>query len=155
MSREHITDTSSLDNAPAYIIHRVARVLRVHLLQFLAQAEYDITPEQWFILFRLHEQEGISQIELADQTLNDRPNITRLLHSLEKKKLVERRADPMDGRRSLVFLRPGGRKLLDRLFPGIMQERRRLFDGVSQDEVETLKEILLRIESNAQAGLSG
>src|SRR5688572_15254749 len=104
MEPNHIYNLSSLDKAVAYKIQRTARLLRLHLIKFLQDAGTDITPEQWFILFRLHENEGQSQGELADKDLQDHPNITRMLDMLEKRQLVIRTADPQDRRKFLIFL---------------------------------------------------
>ena len=73
-----INDTSTLDKATAYSILRMSRLLRMDLSRTLQNAGVGITPEQWFILFRLYEQDGLSQSDLADKLLNDHPNITRL-----------------------------------------------------------------------------
>jgi DNA-binding MarR family transcriptional regulator len=124
------------------------RLLRVHLIQLLERAGADITPEQMFILFRLHEKEGRSQTELADKVLNDHPNVTRLLDALEKRQLIARTADPEDRRKALIFLTEEGKELMARLFPVAVEERRRLLHGITQQELDLFEDILKRIEQN-------
>ncbi len=101
---DHIQDSSSLDNAPAFLITRVARLLRFDLWKVLEESGTDLTPEQYFMLYRLHEGDGRSQIELDDRVLVARPKVTRQVDALEKKKLVRRGADANDRRKSLVYL---------------------------------------------------
>ncbi|MGB3544766.1 MAG: hypothetical protein WBA11_17750, partial [Rubrivirga sp.] len=72
-----IADVSSLDIALAYRVHRLARLLRVHLTRVLATSAPGVSPEQWFLLFRLFERGGRSQSELTDPILDDRPNVSR------------------------------------------------------------------------------
>lgn len=148
-----IQDTSSLDNAPAFLITRVARLLRFDLWKVLEESGTDLTPEQYFMLYRLNEGDGRSQIELADRVLVDRPNVTRLVDALEKKKLVRRAADAHDRRKSLVYLTPEGRRLIRKLLKLIVTARKRIFSGVSTKEVDQLKSVLLRVEDNIQNSL--
>ncbi|NJL35122.1 MAG: MarR family transcriptional regulator [Chloroflexaceae bacterium] len=109
----------------------------------------NISPEQWFILVRLFQQAGQSQGELADRDLNDHPNITRLLDALERAELIERRSDPNDRRRTLVYLSAQGTRMMEQLLPLVFEERKRLFDGFSNTEIATLIQMLNRIEHNA------
>lgn len=142
----HITDTSSLENATAYILQRTSRLLRFYLSKFMA--EYGISPEQWFILFKLHERPGRSQTELADPNLNDHPNITRMVDALQKNGLVVRTADPNDRRRHLLFLTTAGQELVDQILPHVVQERASIFAGIEQSEIDGMLSVLKRIEEN-------
>ena len=144
--------TKNIQQATAYLIHRMARLLRVHLIQILERAELEITPEQMFILFRLYGKEGLSQAELADKALNDHPNVTRLLDALEKRGLIARRADPEDRRKSLIFLTEESQALMARLVPVAIEERRRLFKGITQEELDLFEDMLKRVEQNILAG---
>src|SRR6476661_259602 len=53
------------------------------------------TRAQWIVLFRLRQQEGLSQVDLAD--------------------VLERRHDPKDRRANRLFLTANGRQLVDDL----------------------------------------
>jgi len=144
--RNHIQDISSLDNATAYILQRTARLLRFYLSKFMA--EFGISPEQWFILFRLYERPGRSQTELADPSLNDHPNITRLVDGLQKNGLVVRTRDPNDRRRHLLHLTTAGEALVNEILPHVVEERASIFAGISQTEVDDFLSVLKRIEGN-------
>ena len=148
MSTNHITDTTNIKNATAYVIEHTARLLRFHLNHELKEWGYEITREQWFLMFQLYENEGCSQGELADEILHDHPNITRQLDALEKRGYVERQHDPEDRRRHLIYLTADGRKVMDEMMPKAVETRKQLFAGISQEEVDQLKDILGRIEQN-------
>ena len=145
---DHIHDLGSLDNATAYVIQRTARLLRFHLIKFFRDKGVDITPEQWFILFRLYEKDGQSQGQLADKDLNDHPNITRLLDALEKRGFVSRTADPQDRRKHLIYLTEHGRDFMEDLFPEVIATRQQIFNGLTQEDIDTLKATLAIIEQN-------
>ncbi|MGJ3239926.1 MAG: MarR family winged helix-turn-helix transcriptional regulator [Anaerolineae bacterium] len=146
MSRHQ--DISSLDQAVAYIIQRTARLLRFNLDKTIAQSGADITPEQWFILFKLWNQSGVSQNTLTDPVLNDEPNITRQVTALEEKGYLMRVVDEQDKRRRLVSLTAQGRLLMVKLFPIIIDVRETIFDGITPAELDILVDILHRIEDN-------
>jgi DNA-binding MarR family transcriptional regulator len=148
MNPDYIYDNTSLDKAVAYKIQRTARLLRLHLTKFMQQVGADITPEQWFILFRLYEKDGQSQGELADKDLQDHPNVTRMLDALEKRHLVVRQADPYDRRKSLIFLTDAGQHLLAYLLPLAIEERKKVLAGLTPAEISVFITVLTRIEAN-------
>lgn len=141
-----ISDTSSLDLALAYRIHRMARRLRVHLVRLLAEHAPEISPEQWFLLFRLHEQDGRSQSELTDPVLDDRPNVSRQVAGLIRAGHADRQPDPDDRRRSLLFLTASGRELVERLLPVIVDTRRELFSTIPADALQTFSDVLAALD---------
>lgn len=112
------------------------------------------TRAQWIVLFRLREQEGLSQVDLADVLELQPISLVRLLDRLVEHGLVERRHDPRDRRANRLFLTASGRQLandLDSL-------RNSIATDVLQDipvaaietSLETLKDIKDRIKSSAE-----
>src|ERR1700727_740778 len=67
------------------------------------------TRAQWIVLFRLREQEGLSQVDLADVLELQPISLVRLLDRLVEHGLLERRHDPRDRRAHQPFFPPGGR----------------------------------------------
>lgn len=73
------------------------------------------TRAQWIVLFRLRDQEGLSQVDLADVLELQPISLVRLLDRLVEHGLVERRSDPRDRRANRLFLTKAGRQLADDL----------------------------------------
>ena len=73
------------------------------------------TRAQWIVLFRLREQEGLSQVDLADVLELQPISLVRLLDRLVEHGLLERRHDPRDRRANRLFLTASGRQLVDDL----------------------------------------
>ncbi|MHC2335246.1 MarR family winged helix-turn-helix transcriptional regulator [Bradyrhizobium sp. USDA 4454] len=73
------------------------------------------TRAQWIVLFRLREQEGLSQVDLADVLELQPISLVRLLDRLVEHGLLERRPDPRDRRANRLFLTKSGRQLVDDL----------------------------------------
>ncbi|MEL6343508.1 MAG: MarR family transcriptional regulator [Myxococcota bacterium] len=147
-----LDDMRSLERAHAYRLTRVARLLRYNLMSALSHAaeaagEPALSPEQFFLLFRLKERDGRSHRELADPVLDDRPNITRLVTAMGRQGLVKRQADPEDGRRVRVYLTDKGRALIVGLEPEILRVRQELFGDIPEEEFALLERLLDRLET--------
>src|SRR3569832_373122 len=64
------------------------------------------TRAQWIVLFRLRQQEGLSQVDLAE---------VLELQPISLVRLLDRRNDPKDRRANRLFLTAAGRQLVDDL----------------------------------------
>jgi MarR family transcriptional regulator for hemolysin len=73
------------------------------------------TRAQWIVLFRLRQQEGLSQVDLADVLELQPISLVRLLDRLVEHGLLERRHDPKDRRANRLFLTAKGKQLVDDL----------------------------------------
>lgn len=90
-----------------------SRLLRNHIDQ--RAKERGTTRAQWIVLFRLRQQEGLTQVDLADVLELQPISLVRLLDRLVDHKLLERKPDPRDRRANRLFLTPKGRQLVDEL----------------------------------------
>ena len=149
------TDPGTLEDTLYYTVHRMARLLRYGFLRFFTHLGLDITPEQWFLLHRLWERAGRPQFELVDPTIDDRPNITRLIDSLEKRGLVERQTDPDDRRRFLISLTPEAVRLLKEIMPKVIAERERVFGSISEGDRRALSRVLKKFERQIEEDFGG
>jgi len=77
--------------------------------------EKGTTRAQWIVLFRLRQQEGLSQVDLAEVLELQPISLVRLLDRLVEHGLLERRHDPKDRRANRLFLTARGRELVDSL----------------------------------------
>jgi MarR family transcriptional regulator for hemolysin len=114
------------------------------------------TRAQWIVLFRLREQEGLSQVDLADVLELQPISLVRLLDRLVEHGLLERRHDPHDRRANRLFLTEAGRQLvddLDSLRDNIAENVLRDIPSASlQTSLETLLDIKERIKGLVEPG---
>src|ERR1700726_3816798 len=71
------------------------------------------TRAQWIVFFRWRQQEGLSQVDLADVLELQPISLVRLLDRLVEPGLLERRHDPKDRRPNPLFLPPSGPQVVD------------------------------------------
>ncbi len=138
----------NIENSLGFLMNRTNKKMKNEFLQNLKP--YDVTPEQWALLNRLWEQEGISSKELAELTCKDQPNIARILDKLEKKELILRRPNPSDNRSFLLYLTERGRQLEEELIPKALSTLEKALEGIEKEQVEKLKLVLNRIYANLE-----
>ncbi len=130
------------------MIYRTALALKSALQRCFKENGFEITPEQWAIIRHLWEEEGLSQREIGEKAAKDKPNITRMLDALQKKRLIYRQPDPRDRRKFCVFLTKEGKQLHDLLLPLAQTLRERVTQNLSQPEIDILKEALAKINQS-------
>src|SRR4029079_9522493 len=112
------------------------------------------TRAQWIVLFRLRQQEGLSQVDLAEVLELQPISLVRLLDRLVEHGLLERRSDPKDRHANRLFLTASGRQLVDDLdslrdaiATDVLQE---IPTSAIETSLTTLRDIKERIKSVAE-----
>ncbi|RAL21393.1 MarR family transcriptional regulator [Thermoflavimicrobium daqui] len=121
---------------------------KLNQLLFLRLKEYEITPEQWSVLYRLSQKDGINQREIAIRTSKDQPTTKRILDCLQKKNLIEKKMSPSDRRAFLIYLTDKGKHLAQQLLPIEQKIMAEISVGMDQAEINQFKNKLLLISEN-------
>lgn len=90
---------------------RACQLMQLTLARNMAHLE--IKPPHLDIMINLYRREGISQQELARKLLVGRSNMSMLLPQLEKRGLIERRADARDKRVLRLHLTDEGKTITE------------------------------------------
>lgn len=109
----------------------------------------------WKILASLRTGAPLIQRELADRLSIEGPTLTRYLVQMEADVLIRRRRSASDRRAATVELTKAGHAAYRRLEAIAMTGYAELMRGFSPEEVDTLRDMLLRIQRNAQHSSSG
>jgi MarR family transcriptional regulator, organic hydroperoxide resistance regulator len=129
-------------------VARACQLMQLTLARNMAHLE--IKPPHLDIMINLYRREGISQQELARKLLVGRSNMSMLLPQLEKRGLIERRADARDKRVLRLHLTDEGKAVTEQA----MKIQTALIDTVMAtsseerclmvaDQMEKIIEILL------------
>lgn len=137
---------NNLDESPGFLINKVALKIKCELGRRLKP--FDLTTEQWVVLHRLWDKDGLSQKELADLIFKDQPNTTRILDKLSQKGLIRRFDNAEDRRAFLIYLTDEGKETVRTLFPLDGEIRAVACRGVSDEELALLRSLLNRIWNN-------
>ena len=137
-----------LENSPGYLINRLAAKMNAALHRAFKSAGYNITAQQWAVLNRLWEENGLHQNLLAERTTKNRHNVSRMLTVMEKQRLLKRRPDPEDARLQRIYLTENGAKLQDVLVPIAHSIIEKMFIGFEKNELENLKQTMDQLSTN-------
>lgn len=137
-----------------YLIHITCMYSKLAALQIFKKNKYDITPEQYGILYILTKKDGLYQRQLSQILLKDRPNVTRMLDILEGKDFVYKKSDPNNRRITKVFITDDGKKLVEEIHPVLAKSHEKTIAGLTQDDLDTLNTLLSKIRSNLEENYS-
>ena len=138
---KQISKVFPLDNSPGYMINSLAREMNACLYRSFREKGFEITSQQWAVLNRLWEMEGLHQSKLAEKTTKNRHNMTMILKQLEIKGFVEKRSDTRDKRLQRIYLTKSGKALKKKLIPIATDIIEKLFRGVASQDMEVLNKV--------------
>jgi DNA-binding MarR family transcriptional regulator len=138
----------SPDESLGFWLYRSHTQVSAALRQTFQDAGYDLTPEQWAVLYRLREEEGINQIQLSEKTFKDRHNITRILKQLDKRGYIEKRNNENDKRAYRIYLSPSGRSVYENIKPLVLQHRKRICKGFKAKDMLNIRKYLGQVIHN-------
>lgn len=134
------------DESLGSLINRTNNKLKNALIQIFKP--YDVTPEQWVVLKRLWQQEGITPKYIAELTFKDQPTVVRILEKLERKEFISRKINIEDSRSYLIYLTDSGRELKNILIPLSKKKQNEALSGIDREDSEKLFQMLNKIYEN-------
>jgi homoprotocatechuate degradation regulator HpaR len=105
-------------------------------------ARHNINEQQWRVIRILGENGELDATELAGRTFVLGPSLTRMIKTLEKRKLLAKRSDKEDGRRSLLSITPKARALIKEVTPESAQIYKEIESKFGAKEMEQLLDLL-------------
>jgi DNA-binding MarR family transcriptional regulator len=135
-----------MDNSFGYLLNRLSVTSKNSFNKQIKR--YGVSPEQWIILFRVVENNGLTQKELSDSTFKDQGNLTRMIDKLVQKGYLLRDTDENDRRSVNLHATHSSKQLVEKIAPISQQQNERLSEGFSEDEKKIFTELLNRAYLN-------
>jgi MarR family 2-MHQ and catechol resistance regulon transcriptional repressor len=110
-----------------------------------------LTTSQFGVLEAVHHLGPLCLGDLARKILTSSANLTTVVDSLERRRLVARRRDPSDRRRIEVCLTTRGRRLISGLFPSHARAIEHAFSTLDEAEQRELAGLCRRLGLAAAA----
>jgi len=129
-------------------IGKTAKMMAIFIGDRFKKQGMDLSLQQMIILKILNEEDGRPQQDLAIVTERHKASLTRLLATLEKKKLVTRISDKADKRINRVYLTKLGKEQLQSTFPLMREIMAEMQLGLNATEIQTTIQTLQKIQSN-------
>lgn len=138
---------------PGYLINRSARLMtrwgeeRFHAL--------GLAIAQMPVLVALKGGASLTQKELAALAQVEQPTMTHLLARMERDGLIRRSPNPDDKRSSLISLTPSALEKLPAAREVLLEGGKIALQGFTDQEVETLSQLLRRVIHNLDPTAAG
>jgi MarR family transcriptional regulator for hemolysin len=138
------------ENSPGFLIHLLDTQMKLGLQRTFKMKGHDFTAEQWGVLSRLWQVEGLHQSELAAKVGKDRHNMTRMLDLLERRGYIRRKPDRNDKRRYNIYLTDEGKLLRKVLTPIVFEFLQKALAGMSSEELGEMRRMHRHIIGNIE-----
>ncbi len=112
---------------------------------------YNINPARYSLLRAIYfaPDRMLPQSQIAREMGTSQPNVTQLLHALEKDGFVERVIFPENRRVTYARLKPEGVALCDVLVPDMVRFMQSSMQALSTDERTELQRLLAKVREQA------
>lgn len=132
-----------------YLTIRVGKLLKAKIHNHWVAAGFGHLPVTCIgLLVDLLHTDGISQQDLAIHTINDKGNVSTMVRSLEKEKLIMRKPDPKDKRSKKLWLTPAGHTIITSMMEAAGLEENFATKVVSEADLLCTKNTLKLIYQN-------
>lgn len=120
------------------------------IYQFLTKEfkNFDITPEQYIVLIKLSEENGISQMELANRLDKDKNNVKAMVDNLNKKGYLIKKENESDKRAYSLYLTEKAKLTIPKIKEHEDEFLEALNLGITLEEAKKVDEVLKKICKN-------
>ena len=131
-----------------YRLAVLAKIVGISLSKIYRE-RFGITNQQWRVIFALARQADCSASHIVHHAALDKVQVSRAVAGLIEKKLLERSADNIDRRNSILNLTIEGWKVYDQIAPEAIAFEARLKDSLDEREVALLDTLLSKLTDKA------
>lgn len=136
------------DRSLSFLVRQAHRAFVARLADRLVP--HGVSVAEWAVLRRLWQQEGFTQVDLADCMRVRKASLTAVLASLHRKGFVRRTRRGEDLRKYHLFLTKGGRELKEKLLPIGVAINREAVAGIDSDDAALVAFLLEKAIANLE-----
>jgi len=122
------------------LLYRLAK----RITRAVPEEQLGMKLRHFWLLSHLADKDSVSQQEISEAFMLDANNVVLLLNELESQGWVERRRDPADRRRHVVFITDEGREALRRSECAREQVEDDILSMLDDEERATLRGLLIK-----------
>ncbi|NEW83285.1 MAG: MarR family transcriptional regulator [Mariniphaga sp.] len=134
-----------------YILSQSLRVFRNQLAFEFKDKGIELSFDQFVILHILNSDCDCIQQDLANQLQKDKSIIVRQINCLLENQFVVRLINKEDKRKKNLILTKKGFEILNQMKEIASELSTKLLTGVSENELETFRKVLMKIQKNGGA----
>lgn len=133
-------DFAELNEHVGYFLRRLQVAVFGNFIRTLEPM--DVRPAQFSILVLIAANPGRSQSAIGQALNIERARLARMLHELERREWIERRAAPDDGRSHSLFLTETGAKAMARIRSLAARHEEQMVDMIGSERRRLLLDLL-------------
>ena len=147
----NVKNDADLFHVTDWPMHYLLAIDRFHVQNMARVLQpFECSPLMWRVLSILADRDGHSVTELAELSVIERSNLSKLLDQMEREGHIERDAPEGDKRKTVVFLSDSGRELFEKSLPVVLGYYARFLTGISPSEMTVFMDVLKKIKANAR-----
>ena len=139
------------DRSLSFLVRQAHRAFVARLADGLLP--HGVSVAEWAVLRRLWQQEGFTQVDLADRMRVRKASLTAVLTSLERKGFMRRTRRGEDLRKYHLFLTKRGRELKEKLLPIGAAINRAAVAGIDPDDAALVALVLGKVIANLEGSV--
>jgi len=112
-------------------------------------SKYDVTTSIGFVLLNIHSEEGTPATKIAPLMGLEARSLTRMLKTMEEKKLIYRHPDPIDKRSVRIYLTDLGKKKKELSRASVLLFNNRVRELISESKLKVFFEVISEINQLA------
>lgn len=131
-----------------YLVYVMQKRMRRRMAKALEK--YDVTLEQFVVLYNLVNEDGINQKKLSGRVDKDQATLARILDILESRGYVERRTTEKDRRAFLVFVTESGREKVRETARRLGTVHEEIINGIPDGKVDEFIDLIKQMNTNLE-----
>lgn len=136
----------SVEDSHAYYIYSIQAASYAALAD--AVRPHGLTTPAWRVIANLQERDGISVRDLAQRTVVDVSNLSKLITAMSAQGLLNKKRSTEDARVMLVHITARGRKTFAAALPSVRRVLDQNLEGFSDTERDRFRTYLERMMQN-------
>jgi len=129
-------------------IGKTGKMLGATVNKIFKQHNIDLTREQFIVLKLLEQNNGIPLLDLVFITESNKTTLSRLIATMEKNNLVEKKTTKDDKRIKKIYLTKFGLNTIKSTTPLVYKIVEKLQEGLTSEEINTTINTIKKIQNN-------
>lgn len=117
-------------------------------------SKHEITTSIGFVLLNIHSEEGTPATKIAPLMGLEARSLTRMLKTMEEKKLIYREPDPVDKRSVRIFLTPMGKRKKEVSRETVLSFNNKVREILPESKLKVFFEVMNEINQLAAQGIA-
>lgn len=138
----------SFNTSLGYLASSISKNIGKFLVNQLKEKEIDVSADEWYVISMLYQKKICTQNQIVESSGQNKVKITRVIDTLELKKMIIRDVSKVDMRYKNVELTKYGIELYFKILPYANKTLGKALSGFDKGETDLMLDFCKRINKN-------